>query len=188
MLSTPVRYCAKVTASPALKMSWKKRKSTRKNPTMRATASAFFRFPLSCGDLGLRLSSRETHLYAANADRRHPRALFFTSSQREDAAVRSGPGGSDAIGSGASAAATRSARPDASGDIAERSPTRASLPLRVHRVPARPSLIPRARRTARAPWSEGGMDCTQFAAGPRPEKDSEDGAAGHRRVRVRGRP
>ena len=29
----------------------------------------------------LRLSSPETHLYAASADRRHPRAPFFTSSQ-----------------------------------------------------------------------------------------------------------
>src|SRR6266498_2166231 len=104
MLSTPVRYCGNVTTSPALKMSWKKRKSTSKNPTMRATARAFFTFPLSCGDLGVRLSGPETHLYAANADRRHLRALFFTSSQREGAGVRSGPGGSDAIGSGASAA------------------------------------------------------------------------------------
>src|SRR4249920_2994906 len=127
MLSTPVRYCANVTASPALKMSWKKRKSTSKNPTMRATASAFFTFPLSSGDLGLRLSSPETHLYAANANRRHPRALIFTSSQREGAAVRSGPGGSDAIGSGASAAETGFVRPDASGDIAERSPTPGDL-------------------------------------------------------------
>src|SRR6266498_135399 len=83
MLSTPVRYCGNVTTSPALKMSWKKRKSTSKNPTMRATASAFFTFPLSSATWGLRLSSPETRLYAANAHRRHPRALFFTSSQRE---------------------------------------------------------------------------------------------------------
>jgi hypothetical protein len=83
MLNTPVRYCANVTASPALKMSWKKRKSTSKNPTMRATASAFFTFPLSSATWGRHLSSPETRLYAANAHRRHPRALFFTSSQRE---------------------------------------------------------------------------------------------------------
>src|SRR4029453_15683721 len=91
MLSAPVRYCANVTVSPALKTSWKKRKATSKNPTIRATANAFFTLPLSCGDLGLRLGSRETHLYAANADRRHPSRLFFTSSQRECAAPRIAP-------------------------------------------------------------------------------------------------
>jgi hypothetical protein len=58
---------------------------------MRATASAFFTFPLSCGDLGMRLCSPETHLYAANADRRHPRARFFTSSQREGCGCPVGP-------------------------------------------------------------------------------------------------
>jgi hypothetical protein len=34
----------------------------------------------------------------------------------------------------------------------------------------RPVLIPRARRAARASLRDCGMDCTQFAAGPLPEK------------------
>ena len=40
MLNTPVRYCGNVMTSPGFKRSWKKRKSTRRNPTMSTTASA----------------------------------------------------------------------------------------------------------------------------------------------------